>query len=104
MMEAIRIILVMMFCLFVTIIVCSFMRPDPCTHNSTPNPGSDFVTSEIFTDVMEEQMIMYQANLDALQIITNMIEQNKKMGKLNHDMILKTANKMVLVLKLSGLE
>lgn len=56
-MEALKIVLVVMLCLFVTIIVSLALRTEPCTHtceqvcthDSTLDPGPDLVTMTQFS-------------------------------------------------------
>lgn len=76
---------IVILCLFVTIVVCLFLRPEPymhvpCTHDSTLDPGSDFVTMDEFMAVRKASNVTLQihnkhneVSLAAIQGLKNMI-------------------------------
>lgn len=97
-------LLTILCCFIVCIIVTLALRTDPCTHDSTLDPGPDFLMAADFDEVMQAQIRAHKATLDAMKIVKSELERLDEFTKLNHGMILKTADKMILVLKVNGLE
>lgn len=106
-MEALKMILIVVLCLVVTVIVSLCMRPDPCTHNSTLDPGPDLVTMDDFmkvraasNEVWKAQSNNNKVNLKAMTMVQDAVVKNRKTILTHQDYLQEMADNMITLGKM----